>query len=212
MSRAVLFCNGEINDYEYHRSLLKNDDYIIAVDGGGNHCRKLNIIPNLAIGDFDSLDPDVKISFSENKVESIPFPTDKDYIDMILGIEEALTRGYHEILLLGAMGGKRADMFLGNALALSCYNEHIVMKNEYSEIHFLREGSSLTLTAEAGDYLSLLPLSDTMVTGKSENLKYPLEDLMFRRGETRSISNEFLTDRGVVTIKKGEALVIVQKR
>ena len=34
MGRAVLFCNGELDNYEFHRELILEDDFIIAVDGG----------------------------------------------------------------------------------------------------------------------------------------------------------------------------------
>ena len=163
MSRAVLFCNGEIQDLDFHRALLKADDYIIAVDGGGNYCYQLGILPSLAIGDFDSLDKTVKCNFINKNVELVPFPSDKDYIDMVLGIEEAKNRGFHNILILGALGGKRADMFLGNALALSMYNENIVMQNEYSTIRYLRENNEMNIFGAKGDYVSLIPLSIPLI-------------------------------------------------
>lgn len=212
MSRAVLFCNGEIADIDYHKALLFEDDFVIAVDGGGNYCRKMGIVPSVAIGDFDSLDCEIKSYFKMQGVEMIPFPADKDYIDMILGIEEAKKRGYDDILILGALGGKRADMFLGNALALSAYDEKIVLENEWSRICFLKEKREIDINGEIGSYVSLIPLSDVLITGKSRGLKYPLDQLMFKRGETRSISNEFLECSAKISIVKGESLIVVQKR
>ena len=212
MSRAVLFCNGEIKDLDFHKSILRDDDFVIAVDGGGNYCYQLGILPSVAIGDFDSLDQTIKNVFDKENVEIVPFPADKDYIDMVLGIEEAIKRGFHDILILGAMGGKRADMFLGNAFALSLFDQNIVMQNEYSVICYLREGKELDICGTPGDYVSLIPLSDLMLTGISKGLKYQLDQLVFRRGETRSISNEFLEESAKIRIEKGEALIIVQNR
>lgn len=212
MSRAVLFCNGEIRDIEYHKGLLKKEDFIIAVDGGGNYCYQMGITPSVAIGDFDSLGGKVKDSFQNHDTEIVPFPSDKDYIDMVLGIEEARNRGFDDILILGAFGGKRADMFLGNALALAAFDEKVVMENEWSRICFLKEGQHLIVNGNVGDYVSLIPLSDVMVTGISDGLKYQLDRLVFKRGETRGISNEFLSGSAVIRIEKGETLVIVQKR
>lgn len=212
MSRAVLFCNGEIKDLGFHKSLLREDDFIIAVDGGGNYCHQLGILPSVAIGDFDSIDQSIKNVFDKENVEIVPFPMDKDYIDMILGIEEAIDRGFSDILILGAMGGKRADMFLGNAIALSLFDKNIVMQNEYCSIRYLGEGHKIDIYGSPGDYVSLIPLSDTLKTGISDGLKYQLNNLTFRRGETRSISNEFLKDSAKIRIEKGEALIIVQSR
>lgn len=212
MSRAVLFCNGEISDVKYHKSLLRDDDFIIAVDGGGRYCKALDIIPAVALGDFDSLAAEIKTYFFKQNVEMIPFPTDKDYIDMVLGIEEAKNRGYEDILILGAFGGKRADMYMANLLALAAYDEHIVLKNEWSEVRFLRENRELILSGEIGDYVSLIPLSDRVTTGKSSGLKYQLETLVFQRGETRSVSNELISETASFKIVGGNALVVTQKR
>lgn len=212
MSRAVLFCNGEIRDIEYHKNLLRKDDFIIAVDGGGYYCHRMGIRPSVAIGDFDSLDRSVKEYFEKKGVEIVLFPVDKDFIDMILGIEEARKRGFDDILILGALGGKRADMFLGNAMALSRYDENIVMENEYSRIFFINEGAERDIEGVTGDYVSLIPMSDTLKTGRSDGLKYQLDQLVFHRGETRSISNEFLNSSAVIRVLEGNSLVIIQKR
>lgn len=212
MSRAVLFCNGEIRDIEYHKNLLRKDDFIIAVDGGGYYCHRMGIRPSVAIGDFDSLDRKVKEDFEKKGVEIVPFPTDKDFIDMVLGIEEARKRGFDDILILGALGGKRADMFLGNAMALSCFDEKILMENEYSRIFFMREGEEREIQGEIGDYVSLIPMSDILKTGVSDGLKYQLDRLVFHRGEARAISNEFLDSYAVIRLLEGDTLVITQKR
>lgn len=212
MPRAVLFCNGEIRDTEYHKALLKADDFIIAVDGGGRYCAKMDVLPSVAIGDFDSLDTEIRTRFVEKNVETVPFPADKDYIDMVLGIEEARKRGYKDILILGAFGGGRADMFIGNLLALANYDENIVMKDEENEARFLAEEKRLEIQGSIGSYVSILPLSDTVETDESDGLKYPLGDLVFHRGETRSISNELTKESASVGIRKGSALVMMHTR
>ena len=52
--RAVVIANGEINDHQVLKKLIKPDDFIICADGAINHCIKMSIIPHLWIGDFDS--------------------------------------------------------------------------------------------------------------------------------------------------------------
>lgn len=212
MPRAVLFCNGEICDYAYHRSLLREDDVVIAVDGGGEHCAELGILPAVAIGDFDSLSEKTRAAFEKNGVEAVAFPADKDYIDMILGIEEAKKRGLEEILILGALGGRRVDMLLANVLALGEYGDGIHIENEWSRISFLRAEREYGIHGSVGDYVSLIPCSDQLITGESSGLKYPLAGLRFHRGETRSISNELAEETGMLRIKSGNALLVVQKR
>lgn len=212
MLRAVLFCNGEICDIAYHQSLLKKDDFIIAVDGGGDYCERMGVVPAVVVGDFDSLSEKTRASFEKNQVRMVSFPPEKDYIDMVLGVEEARQCGADEILILGALGGRRVDMLLGNVLALAGYDLPIQIENEHSRIRFLKEGETLRLCGSVGDYVSLLPLSDELSTGVSDGLKYPLAGLTFRRGETRSISNELEGETAIIRIEKGNAIVVLQKR
>ena len=52
--RAVIIGNGSISDYAYIKTRLRDDDYIICADGGLKHIQKLDVNPDVAIGDFDS--------------------------------------------------------------------------------------------------------------------------------------------------------------
>ena len=53
-NRCVIVGGAAIFDYEYIRSCLKDNDYIIFCDSGLMHIRDLNVKPNLIVGDFDS--------------------------------------------------------------------------------------------------------------------------------------------------------------
>ena len=57
--RVLVIANGEIPSSEVVNNLLQNCDFIVACDGGLNHCNELEIIPNLLCGDLDSIDSDL---------------------------------------------------------------------------------------------------------------------------------------------------------
>ena len=52
--RAVIIGNGDIHNYEYIKSKLNDDDFIICADGGIRHTQHLGIKADVAVGDFDS--------------------------------------------------------------------------------------------------------------------------------------------------------------
>ncbi len=214
MGRVVLFVNGEIKDYAWHREQLLPDDEVIAVDGGGRQCLALGIVPALAIGDFDSLGADVAAYYRAHDVVMETFPTDKDDTDFALALRAALTRGAKEILVLGALGGPRLDMEIGNIFALIPYYQEaaIVLLAETSSVRLIGAGDRLVLAGAPGDYLSLLPLTSPFITGKSRHLRYQLEGLVFTLGETRGTSNEFTDREAIVTVAEGMAILICQKR
>ena len=52
--RAIIIGNGDIKDYQYIKSKINDNDFIICADGGYNHAEKMGIVPDVLIGDFDS--------------------------------------------------------------------------------------------------------------------------------------------------------------
>ena len=58
--------NGQIPSDKSLIQRISSSDYIIAVDGSANQLNKLNILPNVVIGDFDSIE-----SFNDSNVELI---------------------------------------------------------------------------------------------------------------------------------------------
>ena len=50
-------CGGaDINNYEYIKSCMRNDDFIVFCDSGLKHLDTLQVNPSLIVGDFDSHD------------------------------------------------------------------------------------------------------------------------------------------------------------
>ena len=55
LRRVLLICNGEQPSRSLARRLARLADCIIAADGGANGARKMGIVPDLIIGDLDSI-------------------------------------------------------------------------------------------------------------------------------------------------------------
>ena len=75
-------------------------DAVIAVDGGFASLEAAGCVPDLALGDFDSL------GFVPEGVPVKLFPAEKDASDMELALEEALTCGAGAVEVYGALGGR----------------------------------------------------------------------------------------------------------
>ena len=56
MDRCVIVGGADINNYEYIRSTLRQNDYVIFCDSGLKHLEALRMQPGLIVGDFDSHD------------------------------------------------------------------------------------------------------------------------------------------------------------
>jgi thiamine pyrophosphokinase len=179
---------------------------VIAADAGIGHARMLGLVPELWVGDFDSVPPNLP-----DDLASVPrktFPAEKDKTDGELAIAEALERGATSVVLAGAFGGKRADhAFLHLALGLRLAQAGMTVLLTSGA----QEGTPL-LPGKAGfDYadgtlFSVLGFSDLAgltVTGA----KWPLDRVEVAFGSSLTISNE-VRGRLEIALEHGRALLL----
>ncbi|MEE0945170.1 MAG: thiamine diphosphokinase [Clostridia bacterium] len=199
--RAVIFAGGEIKDYVYAKSLLNNEDMLLAADSGLEHLIKMGLEPDIMIGDMDSVKSEVLGK------EIIRLEVIKDETDTEAAMRVAIERGADEILLLGAMGSRK-DHSLANVLLLKRLNDLKIkasVVDEKNEIYYLDK--SITINGNMGDTVSILPLSD--IEGIStEGLFYRLDNDALCMGTSRGVSNVMLHSECRITVRKGNALVI----
>ena len=89
-------------------------DFVVACDAGYRNAERLDLRPDLIVGDFDSA-PQPKTEH-----ETIVLPHVKDDTDTQYAAHWLLEHGYDEITLLGALGGARPEHTLAN-LATGLY-------------------------------------------------------------------------------------------
>ena len=209
--RAVLVCNGSINDYDLIKKHINSDDYIISVDGGARHLRAMGVIPNILIGDFDSATSCDLQYFIDLGVENYKFPAEKDMTDSELAIDKAVEMGADELLFIGAMGS-RIDHSLANVFLLKkCMDIGIkaCIVDEHNIIYIIN--SSITLKKQENYKLSLIPVSERVTGVTTYGLKYRLDKATMLLATSWGVSNEFLENEATVTIDEGILLVCVSR-
>lgn len=207
VKRCIIIANGDISDYNWHKSQLRETDFIVCADGGTRHAVLMGIVPNVVLGDFDSLSSEVKCALSETKCQFYEYPEEKDMTDTELALKYCLERNPEEVILLGALG-TRFDHSLASVLLLSGVSSHIGVKvvNEQNEIMILKE--KLYLHGSPGDIVSIIPLSKDLNGVSTRGLKYMLRNETLCLGTSRSVSNEMVGAEALIEIKEGVALVI----
>jgi thiamine pyrophosphokinase len=208
--RAVIFANGDLWDPAYAKGLIREEDLIIAADGGGVHCLEMGLQPDIVIGDLDSLPAEALEQFERKGSEVIRYPERKDYTDLELAILLAKQRGAGEVLVMGALG-QRWDQTLANLLmpAGEAFKElRIRLLDGHQAIQLMHGGECLRLTGSPGDTVSLVPLAGNARAITTQGLEYPLngEDLIF--GSTRGISNVLLGETAAISLEEGLLLVV----
>jgi len=179
-------------------------DIYIAADSGIETAAKFNIIPDILIGDFDSVD----LNYITDNITQIKFPPEKNDTDSMLAIKYALDLGYKNIAVIGGIDG-RIDHTLANLFYLKYiknnggtgyitngYNKVTYIKNEEIKIY------------KNYKYISVVPVNpEICVTLKG--FKYNLDKAAVRFEEFYTVCNEIADDSscGEIDIKDGEALI-----
>jgi thiamine pyrophosphokinase len=172
---------------------------IIAADAGIGHARLLGLIPELWVGDFDSVPADLPDDLAS--VPRLTFPAEKDNTDGELAIAAAIERGATSLVLAGAFGGKRADhafLHLALALRLAEAGTDVLLTSGAQEAIPLLSGKAEFDYAD-GTLFSVLGFSD--LSGLTViGAKWPLHDVAMAFGSSLTISNEV---RGKLEIALG---------
>ncbi len=210
--RAVLFVNGELASTNWLNEFLKEDDFLVAVDGGWRYLKPLGRFPNLLIGDFDSLDNDDLQIIQASGCEIARFPTEKNETDLELAFAAVLQRGYTAIRVIAALGG-RLDQTLGNLFLLTRPEYAICdirLEDGQEEVFLVQQES--TIHGRPGETLSLIPLGIPAKQVTTEALKYPLKGETLYPDQTRGISNVMLSQQAKVSHAEGTLLCIHRRK
>ena len=206
--RVFLFANGPLPNLGAVQSLIKAEDFLIAVDGGLRHLLDLGLTPDLIIGDLDSADPALLQPLKKQQVEIRQHPAEKDQTDLELGIDAALEWNPKWIRILGALGG-RIDQTLVNIFLLTkpeLAGVDIRLVDGEQEVFVIRD--SAQISGKSGQRVSLLPLHQPAKGIRTTGLKYQLNGETLYPDRTRGISNVMNSKSASVKLDYGWLLCI----
>jgi len=182
--------------------LPRPGDYVIAADAGYLELVSHNIIPDLVIGDFDSLG---SLPVHPNIIQS---PTEKDDTDMMLAVKQGLVRGYKTFIINGGLGG-RLDHTLANIQILV-----YIVKREASGVLL---GNDICMTAisngsvkfiqSASGYISVFSAGGTAEGVTLSGLKFPLDNATLTSDYPLGVSNEFIGATSTVKVRSGTLII-----
>ena len=204
--KAIISLGGQPISIERFNSIYENGDYIIGVDSGCQFLYDHNIMPDLILGDFDSIE---KSLLSYYKSQNIPikiFSVIKNKTDGELGFIEG-RKIANELLIIGTGGLSNTDHFLCNIFLLTCYPDAtIVLEDEW--INVLEKGE-YRVNNEKGDSISFLPLKSTHLI--LNGFVYD-GNIKTKVGYTITLRNKIKKFEAKIEIIKGKMLLIQGKK
>lgn len=210
--RCLIIAGGCLKPSPEYHKLTAAAEFIICADGGFKHAKALGVTPNIVAGDFDSLNKQEINELEKAGIMMIRYPQEKDYTDTHIALLEAINRGFAEITIIAALGG-RLDHTFANLMLLGLpeiKNANITIVDENEEIFLIRE--SKLLYGYAGQTISLFPLTQYVRGINTKGLKYPLRQGELIMGIPIGVSNEFVEDIAEIEIAEGLLLAIKNKK
>jgi thiamine pyrophosphokinase len=181
---------------------------IICADGGARHAYRIGVVPDLIIGDLDSLDGEMQSHFVRRGSRIMRYPRAKDETDTKLALEMAFLTAPDEILVFGAIGA-RLDHTLANLSLLILAADrgiHVRLVDEWCEV-FAVKGTEV-IAGEPGQTVSLLPLGSDVTGITLEGFEYPLADATMTIARPYGISNRLVSAAGRIAVGSGYLLCI----
>ncbi|MDO5328541.1 MAG: thiamine diphosphokinase [Coriobacteriia bacterium] len=198
---------SEFNDQHFLANYNNNAFYkVIAIDAGFEHLKKINVVPDIAIGDFDSLG-----YVPEGDFRVMQYPVDKDKTDLELAIEEAISDKPQCIMIYGILG-KRLDHEISAIQMLSRVADFRIgvfaIGLEQSAV-VINGPSEFGLKAVGNDKtLSIFALTDVVGGLDSKGLKWPYVNTTLSSVMSLGISNEIIENDMKIKVQHGKILIV----
>ena len=193
--------NGQMPTDDTIINQITNSDYIIAVDGSANKLFDLEIIPDVIIGDLDSLQ-----NIKNKHIELVETP-DQNKTDFRKTLEWCIEKNILNISIFG-ISGESEDHFLGNYYTLSDFGEKISWKafTDFSVISPCMGNKKFE--SFKGQKVSLFCMKGSS-TVNSENLEYPLHSFHLKPSDD-AVRNLSLEDH--FTIESTTTILVFQSK
>ena len=207
---------------------------LIAADRGLEFFLDYLILPDVVIGDFDSLSEDGK-NFLEMQNEDIPYGgmlewklqkgegkvvevvrlrPEKDDSDTQSAMNYAIQNGAKEIVIIGVTGN-RVDHLMANfglLILAQKQDTEVALADRYNYMKLIPSGTILKKAEQFGKYVSFFPLGGDVTGLTLEGFKYPLDKYHLTTADSGlTVSNEISEEYAKVTYESGTLLMIMSR-
>lgn len=192
----------DFNNFE-----LKNEDLLIASDGGYTQLIKKGYNPDVLIGDLDSLNNTIP-----NDIKVIKHPVMKDDTDTMLCIKYGIEKGYRKFVIFGGMGGRLSHTY-ANIQSLAYLTEsgyECRLSSQSSDVYMIKNGKIVFDECSSG-HISVFSYSETSYGVCESGLKYTVENAVLTNKFPLGVSNSFIGKPAEISVKDGVLLIITER-
>jgi len=190
------------NNYDFkHLYFEEANEFIIGVDSGLEYLENLEKQIDLAIGDFDSIDPKRYLDLQKRCIKIVKLDKEKAMTDLAFTLDYIYNNmDYNSIEIYGGISG-RVDHFLANINLIKKYD--FSMRDDQHHIYMLSKGKHKINNYKK--YISFFAIEDCYNLS-IKGFKFSLNNYYLSTNDSLCVSNE--GDTGEIEFSKGKILVI----
>ena len=207
--RAAVFLNGSPDPPDLIRKVAGRADLVVAADGGARHALEAGVVPDLVVGDMDSLGEELALEAERRGASLERHPASKDKMDGHLAVLAARRLGASVADLLCVTGGRISALFAVPHVLLAAEQAGLraTVVAEWGRV-FVVEEDTRTVEGIPRDGVSIFPLSGPASGVTLEGFAYPLHETRLEPGDTLGFHNELAGREARVSVGSGTLLVI----
>ena len=200
MGKCIIVAAGENCGLDFVKD---NDDYVIAADAGLKYLEEERIVPDMVVGDFDTL------KYVPDHPNVIALKPEKDFTDTWEAVRQGRIKGYEEFHIYCGLGGRIehsiANIQLLSDLASKGFKGYLYDKN--SVLTCIHNGE-MNFGPEKKGYISVFSLTDESYDVSIEGLKYQVSGYTLKSTFPLGVSNEFTGNASSVRVGEGILLLV----
>lgn len=185
---------------------LQPDDLLIAADAGYLHLKKLDIEPDIILGDFDSM-------VAPEKDDIIVHPVMKDDTDTMLAVKLGFEKGYAEFVIYGALGGERTDHTIANIQSLAYIAEEggkgTLIGN--GEKFTVIRNTEIKIPKGENPILSVFAYGGNAEGVSIKGTLFDVENAELSPFFPLGVSNKIKEENALISVKNGYLLIVYNK-
>lgn len=208
MTYALVIAGGDPPD----RGILDgagDAELVVAADCGLRVARTHGLSIDLVVGDLDSVSTgDVAWAEAEG-AKILKVPSNKDFTDLELAIEQAAACELMHIVVVGIDGG-RVDHELGNWAVLCAPRPQLLeIKTAGGTVTVLHGEfiNKIDLSGEPGEIVSIISRNGDAEGVTTTGLRWPLDEAVLSSSSSLGVSNEFTGTEATVAVQHGTVMV-----
>lgn len=192
-------------DFNAKHFLEQDFDYVIAVDGGLKHLQAIDVVPDLVLGDFDSL------GFVPEDIEVLTFPVHKDESDIELALYHAAKADYDTLVVYGCLSG-RLDMTYAVLQLLTHFSQEgarVFAVGEDAIATAITDGKhdALAFSEAAQGTVSAFAATEVAAGVNEVGLEYLLDNATLTHDVPLGVSNAFAGMPSSISVKQGTLII-----